>query len=130
MASTLKAIPPEIFAQYVGFLGLTVNGDLGGYTVYTTKKGRVVWYPIAHPQEPPSAAQKKQRLRFRLAQANWSALTPTTQGQWELLVRKCSLSMTGQNLFISLSLVDQSDNFAAAQKHAGTTLTYPTLLPP
>ena len=85
-------------------LGMIVSGDIGPSTIYTDRFGHVVEFPKSPPKEPPSIGQTHQRNRFKAAQANYMALSPQTRAQWEDLARAASLCMTGQNLFIHISL--------------------------
>lgn len=86
-------------------LGLVVNGDLGGLTIYTDRFGKKVVYEKSPPEKPPSDLQVIQRQRFRLAQAEYAALTSDQKLDYETLAQRASLCLTGQNLFIHVALV-------------------------
>lgn len=129
MPSTVKPLPRATIEWIVSYLGLDYGGDLGGWTIYRNKHGKPVFYPIAKPAKPPTPNQLQCRARFKAAQGQWSLLPKSTKAQWELFANKLSLCMTGQNLYISLSLADRSDMFPAAMRRAKMSLTYPTLVP-
>jgi hypothetical protein len=114
--------------QYASFLGLYVAGDIADYTFYTTKRGNVVGYPKSPPCKPPTDAQLRQRKRFQMAQRNWHFESAATQAAWELMVHRCNLDMTGQNAYISLSLVPESDKLATLNRKAKTSLAMPTYI--
>jgi hypothetical protein len=70
------------------YLGLKIQGDLGPFTCYTSKRGRVVWYLKAPPKEPPSWEQILQQNLFRYVGWAWQALAPHQREQWERVERE------------------------------------------
>lgn len=92
------------YADPLSCMGLQVSGDLGGLTIYTDRYGRKVAYPKSPPKKPPTDLQSYHRDRFRAAQQEYMALSPQHKADWESLVRRAALCMTGQNLFIHLAL--------------------------
>lgn len=119
----------DTIAPLVSFLGLSLSGDLGPYTVYTNRNGRIVFYPRSPPTAPPSPAQLKQRQRFRAAQQSWQAIAPTTKHQWELLVKANKVCMTGQNMYMALSMNPDNDALTTANLRAGLSLSPPPFIP-
>jgi hypothetical protein len=103
-------------------LGTRVMGDVSGYTVYTDRFGRKIWYKKAPPKEPPSPRQLEQRRRFRDAVNAWIALSEPEKLALEEAVRKTSLCLTGQNLFTSCALKHADDVYATLAKQTGETL--------
>lgn len=85
-------------------LALIANGTVAGFIIYTNKNGRKVIYPT--PSFPPSSspAQLQNRDRFRRAQAAWSALSDPDKLLLEIAVLRCSLPLTGQNLYMRLAM--------------------------
>lgn len=106
-------------------LGLIVSGDLGPSTIYTDRAGRKVEFPKAPPTKPPSPGQQFQRDRFRQAQANYMALTPAEKHDWEQLTLRTALSLTGQNLYISVSMKGSYDFLQTVQRQARVTVANP-----
>ena len=129
MAAKLAVPATDKIAPLVAYLGLDLSGDLGPYTVYTNARGRVVFYPRSPPTKPPSAAQRKQRQRFRAAQQQWSGISAVLKAQWERLVNANRLCLTGQNLYMSLALRPDDDGLATANNRANLSLTPPTPIP-
>ena len=84
------------------FLGLNINGDVGGLTVYTRHDGRLVAFPAAPPLKPASVHQLAQRQRFRLAQNAWKNLPKEAQQDYQEACNRLSLCMVGHNLWITL----------------------------
>jgi len=91
------AVPSSVF-------GLIVSGDVGDFTIYTDRFGKKVTFPKSPPKEPPTPFQVALRTRFKTAQANYMALSDVAKADWELLVQRTHLCMTGQNLYISVSM--------------------------
>lgn len=85
------------------FLGLNVSGDLAGFTCYTDRYGKKVWYPKAPPETPETPGQRQQRDRFTLAVNSWKDSTDEIRTAYENVTLTASLCMTGHNLWISLS---------------------------
>ncbi|KKK92061.1 hypothetical protein LCGC14_2706680, partial [marine sediment metagenome] len=57
------------------WFGLSPTGDLGPYTIYTSRRAGSVWYAKAPPTCPPSVHQLRQRNRFRNAAFAWRRLS-------------------------------------------------------
>jgi len=81
-------------------LGLRPTGDLADLTCYTSKRGRIVWFPKSPPQKPPSMAQIHQRNKFRAAAQAWRTLEPQIRANWLAAAKKASLFATGYDLWI------------------------------
>ncbi len=109
--------------------GLEVSGDFGPLTVYTDRFGKKVAYPKSPPKEPASPLQVQQRSRFRSAQKEYSSLSVSDKKDYEDLVNRASLCMTGQNLFIHTALRDTFAQLATLQRQWGITVTPPTYQP-
>lgn len=110
-----KTIPPH-------YMGLRVSGDLGPVTIYTDRKNRKIFYPIAPPKEPPTQRQLWQRQRFKLAVTYWKQLPPEAKANLEDATRKLGLCLTGQNLFVSCWIRSAPDQYAAVERQSGITL--------
>lgn len=85
-------------------LGFRVRGDIDGYTVYTDRFGRKVWYKKAPPDKPPSPLQLTCRARFRTAVMCWRNLPESERDKYEIASKVLCLCMTGHNLFVHLCL--------------------------
>jgi len=109
-------------ATQLGMLGLSVQGDIGPWTIYTDRYGRKKWFLYSPPTKPPTANQIVHRERFRAAQAAWQALTPNEKAALELAVNKASLCMTGQNLYLSAILKRMTAQYNAVERQTGVTL--------
>jgi hypothetical protein len=119
----------ESIERFIPFLGLYVAGDLGPLTIYTNKRGKIVWYPRSPPKEPPTSAQLLQRQRFAYAQHLWSTQSKQVKADWETAMKRMALDMTGQNAFMSISLRNDHDAVARINHRTGLNLTNPTFTP-
>jgi len=88
-------------------LGHRVIGDLAGFTCYTDKRGRKIFYEKAPPDKPATPAQRLQRNKFRDCVLAWKSLSDAEKFALEEAVRKTHLCLTGQNLFVSCSLMQK-----------------------
>lgn len=80
-------------------LGFTVQGDLGGWTFYTSARRQLVFYPQAPPKEPASRDQTTMRNKFRAAAQAWNAQTRQHKANWQTAAKKAHLRITGYNLY-------------------------------
>lgn len=85
--------------QFLRFCGFNTQGDLGPLTTYTSRRGKLVYFPRAPPKEPASAEQFLQRTKFRMTGNAWRAAAATKRTAWETLSKRANLRVTGYNLF-------------------------------
>jgi len=112
-------------AYNASIFGLIVSGDVGDYTIYTDRFGKKVTFPKSPPKEPPTQLQVDLRARFKAAQQNYMALSDGDKADWEAMVCKVSLCMTGQNLFISVSMRRSYGVLDTIMKQSGISVTPP-----
>lgn len=91
----MKPLDPSLF----DFLGWNTQGDLGGWTFYTTRRGDLVFFPQAPPLNPPTPDQIWQRNKFKLVAKVWNALLATTREAWNTAAVSANLRIHGYNLF-------------------------------
>jgi hypothetical protein len=103
-------------------LGLVTWGDIGPFTVYRNKRGRLVWYPKAPPTTLPSDFQTFCRDKFRAAGGAWSALAEPVQRNWEEVSLKAHLGITGYNLFTYWHITQDRATIATLEHQTGITL--------
>lgn len=92
--------PPLIPAM----LGFIVQGDLAGWTFYTSRRHKIVFYPQAPPLNPPSYDQQHYRNSMRAAAQAWNALSIASKRAWTTVAKHASLTITGYNLFCYWSM--------------------------
>lgn len=103
-------------------IGLSVSGDFADLTLYTDRFNRKVAFPKAPPEKPPTAQQTAQRSRFTQAQAAWKALDQSQKDSLEEATKKGSLVMTGQNLYISVALMNDTTALKTLERQTGIIL--------
>lgn len=106
----------------LSLLGMRVSGDLGPYTLYTDRYLRKQFFYYTPPTKIPTPAQAAQRLRFKEAQAGWNALTSQEKENLEDACRAASLTLTGQNLYISASIKQMTESYEAVGQQTGIPL--------
>jgi hypothetical protein len=97
--------PPLIPAM----IGLTVQGDLGGWTFYTSKRGQIVFYPQAPPLNPASYDQAHYRNRFRASAQQWRQLSLASKRAWTTVAHHASLTITGYNLWTAWYMTNDTN---------------------
>jgi len=85
-------------------LGLSQTGDLGPFTIYTSKRRKPVWFTKSPPTKPPSRLQSHQRNLFRMAAKAWQQQSPSTRAKWMLAARRAKLYVNGYTLFVYYQL--------------------------
>jgi hypothetical protein len=101
------------------YLGLKIQGDLGPFTCYTSKRGKVVWYLKAPPKEPPTWEQVLQQNLFQCVGWAWQALAPPQREQWERVTKRARLRITGYDLFTYLETSGDEAALATIERQAG-----------
>jgi hypothetical protein len=89
--------PPQ---RFLSLLGLVYWGDIADLTLYKSQRGKLVSFLKTWPHVPGSPKQEVLRQTMRDAAKAWHALTPTDRSEWETASRRCSLCLTGYNLFV------------------------------
>jgi hypothetical protein len=81
-------------------LGVSVQGDLGGITYYTSATRKLVAFAKAPPLNPPSQKQLEMRQAWSDAAAEWRDLTNDQRTKWKQITDHVRLRVTGYNLWI------------------------------
>lgn len=111
-------VPPKT-RKLVGF---NLTGDLGPFTIYTSRRAGTVWFLKAPPTCPPTIHQVRNRNRFRLAAEAWKALPQETRDDWNLACRRAFLYIHGYNLWIWWQLLKDRTSLATIERQSRTTL--------
>ena len=118
----MKTIPPSIWQ----FLGVLTNGDVGPYTVYTSSRGRLVFFLKTWPKDPATYHQKLNRDKWRHAALRWNALPQSIRDRWKLLGRKANLTISGYNLFLHYITGKGTATVETCQRITGLDVITPT----
>ena len=103
-------------------LGLTVSGDLGDITIYTSKRRRRVYFVKAPPLEPPSPAQQVMRSRWSQALDAWRRMSPGDRETWQRVCERAHLRINGINLWIWNQTRPDDGTIATIERIAGEKL--------
>ncbi len=90
----------HIKPKMMALMGMNPTGDLGPFTIYTSRRAGTVWFVKAPPLSPPSVLQIRQRNAFRLAAEAWRALLPTRRAAWSQAARRAHLIVHGYTLWV------------------------------
>jgi len=104
------------------FLGFSAQGDLGGWTFYTDKRGNLVFFVKSPPLEPPSYLQTHQRNRFRTAANKWRTLQPSERANWMLAAERAHLNIHGYDFYVYVQLRHDYAAAATVARQANLTL--------
>ncbi len=108
------------------FLGLLTNGDIGPYTMYTTRRNELVFFLKTWPKDPATYHQNLNRNRFRQAAARWRLLDQPTRDLWETLSKKANCVVTGYNLFVIYMLNKNQQCIRTLQTQTGIDVITPS----
>ena len=106
----------------LNLLGLSPTGDIGPFTMYTSQRGRPVWFPKSPPLSPPSIRQVSQRNAWRTAALLWRSTPPLEKANWKRAARKVHLKITAYNLFMYWSTTNRRDIIATIERNSGIKL--------
>jgi hypothetical protein len=130
VSAQIPAYNRMVTHRVLRYLGLSIAGDLGPWTMYTNKNGKQIAYPRAPPEKPPTTSQIRQRNRLRVCMQNWKAETIATKALWNVMVAKLHLCAVGMNLYLSLSMRPDQDELDNANRRTGLALQMPAYVPP
>lgn len=106
-------------------VGFNVQGDIGPYTVYTSRRGKFVVFDRAPPLAPASYAQLRMRNTWRLAALGWRLLPEAQKQNWERATQTLDLTLTGYNLWIFWRSKRDRPSIQTIERQARVTLLTP-----
>jgi len=115
-------MPHQPIENIYNLMGINVGGDMGALTFYKNKRGKLVFFDKAPPLQPPSTAQKWQRMKFRFVAKIWNKLSKEEKQQYELASRRASYCCNGFNLFSHFVLMGRAKAKATLARQTGTNL--------
>jgi len=111
--------------QLTQYLGFAAQGDLGPWTMYTSKAmgpHGIVIFAKAWLKDPTSPRQKAHRDRIRAAAAAWKALTPEARANWERTTKVLSIKLTGYNVFTHWWMIGDDKVIETLERQSGIQL--------
>lgn len=106
----------------LALLGLNPSGDLGAFTIYTSRRKGIVWFVKAPPKCPPTYLQRRQRNAFLLAAMCWRKLPSGTRQAWQRAARLAFLKCSGYNLFVYFQLTKDRAAIRTIERQTATEL--------
>jgi hypothetical protein len=114
----MKPLKPPL----IRYLGFRPTGDLGPFTLYTSRRRKLVFFPRSPPTSPASPRQLHQRNKFRnLAQA-WNQTPETIRAAFRTAVKRCSLALTPFNLFLLVNMNPNHPSWTTLERIAQVQL--------
>lgn len=112
-----------------GCLALKLQGDVAGLTTYTTRRGRIVYFLQAPPNQPMSADQWYFRSQFRAAIALWNAMPKPQQQAWYRACKKAHLRIGPTALIVAAMMPGRTSDIRTIEKQSGEQLLDTTGMP-
>jgi len=106
-------------------MGMVAWGDIGPFTMYKNKNGKVVVFLKTIPGKPASELQTHYRNRFAAGCILWQMLSPSERDDWNLATSRLSIPLTGHNLFLSFILRPDDQALATINRQSGIDLANP-----
>jgi hypothetical protein len=108
--------------KLLALLGFSCTGDVGPWTMYTSTRRQIVFYPRMPALNPASPKQMTQRAKFTSAALGWRALTAPQRAQYELATRRGSLRLTGYGLWVHFRTTSDNATRATIARQTRTVL--------
>lgn len=118
----MRTIAPSIWQYF----GLVTNGDLGPYTFYRSKRGRLVVFLKTWPADPATYHQQINRNRWRHAATRWRGLGADTRKLWKILATAANLSISGYNLYMHYITGHGTETVKTCQRLTNIDVITPT----
>lgn len=106
----------------ISVLGFNPTGDVGPYTIYTSKRKRIVVFLKAPPTKPPTRRQQIVRNQFRITGWSWSRQTPDVRANWQNAARRSGAKITGYNLYQFYNATGNAQVIRMIERQSGTNL--------
>lgn len=106
-------------------LGHSMQGDLNGFTCYTSKRNKVVWFVKSPPLEPASPTQREIRNIFVMNANVWRALSADQRATWNDAASLARLRIHGYDLFTWWMRTKNNGVLATIERNAGVTIHKP-----
>jgi len=106
-------------------LGVSVQGDLGGITYYTSARRQLVAFAKAPPLNPPSPKQIAIRSVWSDAAEAWRNLTDEQRETWYQLDKRLRMRLTAYNIWIWFYRSRDEEQLQTIERKAGLTLPRP-----
>jgi len=100
-------------AKITPYADINAHGSIGDSVTFRRRYGSVILQKKSNPKQPNSASQLAQRSAFKTASEDWYGYDAQSKPYYNL--RGPELEMTGQNLYIQASLLNNLPSLTAMQ---------------
>ncbi len=107
----------------INLLALSVTGDFGPLTMYTSRRRKIVVFDKAPPLVPSTTRQLIMRNRWRAAAQSWTVMTSQDRASWSSAAAAANLSIPGYQLWIFANTKPNSRGIIeTVERQSGVTL--------
>lgn len=106
-------------------IGIRPTGDVGDYTLYTNRKGKLVCFLKTRPGKPFTARQKANMRQFTAIASVWRSMSPALRLDWQRACQRAGLTITPYNLFVYANMQPDCSTLQTVQRQSGIYLGYP-----
>lgn len=112
-------------SNLINVIALTLQGDLAGWTTYTSKKRRIVFFPVSPPRMPATPTQFVYRARFQTLAQQWTSLSEAERNDYATSARYVRANITGYNLWMKAGMTADDQQIQTVEQATGIPLTRP-----
>lgn len=106
-------------------LGFRPTGDVGQFTLYTNRKGKLVCFLKTRPSKPLTSRQRANNRQFAAIASVWRSMSPASRQAWQQACRQAGLTITAYNLFVYSNMQPDSTTLQTIQRQSGIYLGFP-----
>lgn len=107
-------------------IGNSMQGDLGGFTCYTSVRNKVVWFVKSPPLEPASPTQRAIRNLFIMNAIVWRSMSIDSRSTWNAAAVQARLRIHGYDLFTWWMRTKDNATLATIERSSGVAIAKPT----
>jgi hypothetical protein len=105
-------------------IGIRPTGDVGPFTLYTNRKGKLICFLKTRPAKPLTARQRANMRKFEAIASVWRSMEPAQRADWSLAAKRAGLTITAYNLFIYSQMQPDSSTLLTVQNQSGICLGF------
>lgn len=103
-------------------IGFNATGDLGPFTIYTSRKQGTVWFLRPLTEDKWCFRRKHYQNRFTFAAQAWRLLTPEKRNAWNQACRRAHLYLCGYALWVSWQVKRDRPTIRTIERQSGVQL--------
>lgn len=103
-----------------------MQGDLAGFTCYTSQRNKVIWFVKSPPLEPASPTQRQIRNIFVINANVWRSMNAAARHSWNAAAIAARLRIHGYDLFTWWMRTKDAGTIATIERHANISIIKPS----